>query len=430
MSLVPFFLVIITVMFAIGGTPPPMAQAQSFTIKARVSNMSSLDHKLRQKLLTQISKTRVLDLDHGIINPHLPSGLFYVNAHIGTPPLSINLALDTFFPLTWVQSVDCQDCFSVSYPLSNFDPKKSTTFQPLPPNNSIICSPPIAHPSAAGSTCAYEAGYSRGIFGIDKFYLSPPSTGAAANLIAFGCGTRSFVDFDVGWDFNPIGGMLGLGKGHSSSIITQLGSDRFSYCLPGRSLSHPGQPTLDFGSDADASLHASATNNIQTTQIFFDEFNYLNMTTITLNGEIVYTMPETGAGAKLVFLDTGEPSTWLVEEPYFSLQDAVVRYFADKYGWKEPRPSFDPEKGGIAFDLCYDIPANLSSVVFPTVAMQFLGGASLELQDVFEIFPEFHAMCMVIREGAPNVVGVFQQMGYRFLFDLAQSKLSFAPNMC
>ncbi|PRQ41984.1 putative nepenthesin [Rosa chinensis] len=431
MSFVSLFLVVIFMIFAAGGTSPPMAQAQSFTISTRLTNTSTsaFRHKLRQKLLSQTTETRPLNLDPGTVFPALPSGMVYVSAHIGTPPLTINLALDTLFPFTWVQSVDCQKCFNVSPPFSNFDPKKSTTFQLLPPTNTTICSPPLAHLSAgAGSSCVYDAGYSRGIYGIDEFHLLSPlssssSSSSSTNLIAFGCGIRSMVDFDGGWGYNPIGGMIGLGKGHPSSIVSQLGSDRFSYCLPGRSDSHSGQPTLNFGSDA--FIDASATN-VQTTPISGHEYyNYLNLTTITVNGDVVYIMPETSSRAKLVLLDTGEPTTWFVEDAYYGLQDGLVRYFAEIYGWKEPKIVYPS-----VYDLCYDLPTNMSSIVFPKVAIQFLGGASLDLQDAFKIFPDEHQFCMVLKEGAPNVVGVYQQMGYRFLFDLAQSKLSFAPNMC
>ena len=116
MSFASFILAGIIMMFATGGTPPPMAQAQSFTIHTRLTNTSGFIHKLRHKL------TRPLHLDQG-----MPSG---------TPPLTINLALDTLFPFTWVQTVDCRRyCFNLSYPFSNFDPRKSTTFQLLPPKS-------------------------------------------------------------------------------------------------------------------------------------------------------------------------------------------------------------------------------------------------------------------------------------------------------
>ncbi|XP_004291992.1 PREDICTED: aspartic proteinase CDR1-like [Fragaria vesca subsp. vesca] len=427
MSFASFILAGIIMMFATGGTPPPMAQAQSFTIHTRLTNTSGFIHKLRHKL------TRPLHLDQGIVFPSMPSGLVYVSAHFGTPPLTINLALDTLFPFTWVQTVGCRRyCFNLSYPFSNFDPRKSTTFQLLPPNNTTICSPPIAHPSRSGSLCVYDAGYSGGIFGIDEFQLlSPFPSSSSTNRIAFGCDLQSQVDFNGGWDFNPIGGMIGLGKGHPSSIVSQLGSDRYSYCLPGFAQSQSGQPTLNFGSDA--IIDASATN-VQTTPLISSTlssapeqfYNYLNMTAVTVNGDVVYMMPE-NSSANLVLLDSGSPDSWLIEDAIFSLQDSIVKYFAESYGWKHPKIESESARG---YPCCYDLPSNLASVVFPKVAIQFLGGASLELHNAFEIFAAEHEFCMVIREGAPNVIGVYQQLGYRFLFDQAQSELSFAPNMC
>ncbi|KAL6142744.1 hypothetical protein ACLB2K_061020 [Fragaria x ananassa] len=55
------------------------------------------------------------------------------------------------------------------------------------------------------------------------------------------------------------------------------------------------------------------------------------------------------------------------------------------------------------YPCCYDLPSDLASVVFPKVAIQFLGGASLELHNAFEIFTAEHEFCMVIREGAPTL---------------------------
>ncbi|KAL6142742.1 hypothetical protein ACLB2K_061018 [Fragaria x ananassa] len=372
-------------MFATGGTPPPMDQAQSFTIHTRLTNTSGFRHKLRQKL------TRPLHLDQGIVFPPMPSGLVYLIA------------------------VDTASTFHIHFPTSTPENPPHSNFSLQSPNNTTICSPPIAHPSRSGSLCVYDAGYSGGIFGIDEFQLlSPFPSSSSTSRIAFGCDLQSQVDFNGGWDFNPIGGMIGLGKGHPSSIVSQLGSDRYSYCLPGFAQSQSGQPTLNFGSDA--IIDANATN-VQTTPLISSTlssapekfYNYLNMTAVTVNGDVVYMMPE-NSSANLVLLDSGSQDSWLIEDAIFSLQDSIVKYFAESYGWKHPKIESESARG---YPCCYDLPSDLASVVFPKVALQFLGGASLELHNAFEIFAAEHEFCMVIREGAPNrlVSLLLQQVG-------------------
>ncbi|KAL6139311.1 hypothetical protein ACLB2K_064588 [Fragaria x ananassa] len=337
-------------MFATGGTPPLMAQAQSFTIHTRLTNTSGFRHKLRHKL------TQPLHLDQG-----MPSGLVYVSARFGTPPLTINLALDTLFPFTWVQTVavDTASTFHIHFPTS-------TPENPPHSNFSLQITPPSAHHPLLIHRVLVPCVFTTLVIAVA--YLESTSSSCC--------------------------------RPSPPLQLTEL-----------HSASQSGQPTLNFGSDA--IIDASATN-VQTTPLISSTlssapekfYNYLNMTAVTVNGD-VYMMPE-NSSANLVLLDSGSPDSWLIEDAIFSLQDSIVKYFAKSYGWKHPKIESESARG---YPCCYDLPSNLASVVFPKVAMQFLGGASLELHNAFEIFAAEHEFCMVIREGAPNVIGVLPAAG-------------------
>lgn len=367
-------------------------------------------------------------LDPGMISP-TPTSIYYVEAEVGNPQYPVRLAVDTVSPLTWLQSADCELCFPISF---TFDPRNSTSFKRLP-STSSICSPPVGFPTSNG--CLYDVVGTKGYLGVDQFFLSShlsTSTGASAQ-IAFGCGINNTVRFDTGLGFDIIGGMIGLGRGHPSSILSQLSSDRFSYCLSSPDVPEDPnrQPTLDFGADAYIN---QTIRGLQTTLLAGDSsYNYLNLTLMRLNGEIVFMAvnPSQPKG-KYVILDTRSPLTKLVNEAFYGLQSGAVDYFAKSYGWTQP---IDPGKTKSGYDLCYNLPKNMSAsdIVFPAVEMEFLGGAIFQLRRAFVTLEDVREVCMTIvlmYPGGPNVVGVDQQMGFRFLFDYAESTVSYAPDMC
>lgn len=378
------------------------------------------------------------------------SGLFYTHLYVGTPPVKVNLAVDTGSSPTWVQSAHCTECFQVSLP--NFDPNSSLTFQPMPSDH------PLCHGTwlaPMGNLCKYGIEYvgnqvTTGDFGLDTFYFATTPNDQVGQQqgqtqihnVAFGCGIINRIhDFagDAHHD-NPMSGILGLGRDDPSSFLLQL-SDitllKFSYCLPRRV---GDEASLFFGEEAELKVPAG---QIQTTPIVgpSDESYYLNMTGISLNGSILPIDPNlfTSNGDYGVVIDSGSQYSVFVDAVYQVVRKAMVSYFMDEW-LLQPLP---PNKTRSKIDLCYDITDIAAAAggrgglfsVAPPMVFQF-DGASLELnqETTFQIFDEFNEFCLMIESAkkfeSQNIFGAFQQFNHRFVYDVGASKLSFFPEKC
>lgn len=66
-----------------------------------------------------------------------PKGhVFYsVQVLLGTPPVAVNLEMDSGNDLTWAQCMPCKPCFPQTSPI--YDPRNSSTFQKLPCTHSL-----------------------------------------------------------------------------------------------------------------------------------------------------------------------------------------------------------------------------------------------------------------------------------------------------
>ncbi|CAL9011254.1 unnamed protein product [Prunus brigantina] len=383
------------------------------------------------------------------------SGLFYTHLYVGTPPVKVNLAVDTGSSPTWVQSAHCTECFQVSLP--NFDPNSSLTFQPMPSDH------PLCHGTwlaPMGNSCKYGIEYlgnqvTTGDFGLDTFYFTTTPDDQVGQQqrqtqihnVAFGCGIINRIPDFAGdaHHANPMSGILGLGRDHPSSVLLQL-SDitllKFSYCLPRRV---GDEASLFFGEEAELKVPAG---QIQTTPIVgpSDESYYLNMTGISLNGSILPIDPKlfTSESDYGVAIDSGSQYSLLVDGVYQVVRKAMVSYFVDEW-LVQP---LNKTKSGM--DLCYDItdiaaaattirgggegPGSQLFSVAPPMVFEF-DGARLELKEetTFQLFDEDKEFCLMMgasKDFSGNIFGAFQQFNHRFVYDVGASKLSFAPERC
>ncbi|XP_004304917.1 PREDICTED: aspartic proteinase CDR1-like [Fragaria vesca subsp. vesca] len=256
--------------------------------------------------------------------------------------------------------------------------------------------------------------------------------------MAFGCGiyNERFVAWENDTRGDPISGVVGLGKYDLSSILYQLSPItllKFSYCLPlhifGDHDHHHDHALLAFGNDADI----RGTSGVQTTPIYGtdDDCYYLNLTGISFDGKILPIDPKRFMTDNLgVIVDSGTPYTLLDQEAYDHLRQDVVTYFLERYEWS---PLDQPRSN---FNLCYPMMEDiqgLGNFAFPKITFRFEGPANLELKEasIFQIFEIVNEFCfMVLPSYSTNILGGFQQIHHRFLFDVGASKLSFAPENC
>ncbi|WVZ92954.1 hypothetical protein U9M48_038984 [Paspalum notatum var. saurae] len=164
---------------------------------------------------------------HGNVHP---VGFLYVTLKIGEPAWEYNLDVDTGSILTWVQCnvPNCRgDCkkvqrwkyiYDLLYRWPQTHPYYERTPAKLVSRNDPLCQ--VLHPLPGGEKqCPYHINYvmgdSRGLLIHDKFTL--PSS---QHTFAFGCG------YDQTWGQHQppvaVDGLLGLGRGSSVSLISQL----------------------------------------------------------------------------------------------------------------------------------------------------------------------------------------------------------------
>ncbi|XP_062028349.1 uncharacterized protein LOC133744225 [Rosa rugosa] len=126
------------------------------------------------------------------------------------------------------------------------------------------------------------------------------------------------------------------------------------------------------------------------------------------------------------YIDSGTENSLLVGKVYDILQQGMVDYFQDYYGWLPLNRTARLDH----YELCSELPSEGRCYV------HFEGTANLELDEnsIFKVFDQANQFCMTIlrlgsKEG-PNILGALQQANYRFLFDAAASKLSSAKDIC
>ncbi|XP_062183731.1 aspartic proteinase nepenthesin-1-like [Phragmites australis] len=352
---------------------------------------------------------------------HAGNGEFLMDLAIGTPALAYSAIVDTGSDLVWTQCKPCLDCFKQSTPV--FDPSSSSTYATLPCSSSFCSDLPTSTCSSA-SKCGYtytygDASSTQGILATETFTL------AKAKLpgVAFGCG-----DTNEGDGFTQGAGLVGLGRG-PLSLVSQLGLEKFSYCLT--SLDDTNKSPLLLGSVANIS-ESAATAPVQTTPLVKNpsqpSFYYVTLTGITVGSTEItlpssaFTIQDDGTGG--VIVDSGTSITYLEVQGYRALKKAFAAQMS--------LPTADGS--GIGLDLCFQAPAKgVDQVSVPKLVFHFDGGADLDLpaENYMVLDSGSGALCLtVMGSRGLSIIGNFQQQNFQFVYDVAGDKLSFAPVQC
>lgn len=262
-----------------------------------------------------------------------------------------------------------------------------------------------------------QVSYGDGSFTVGDFVTETVSFGGsgAVNNVALGCG------HDNEGLFVGAAGLLGLGGG-PLSLRSQIKASTFSYCLVDRDSSESS--TLEFNSAPPGAESVSAPL-VKNGKV--DTFYYVGLTGMSVGGETLsippslFQMDESGNGG--IIVDSGTAITRLQTQAYNSLRDAFVRL----------TPHLKSAGGVALFDTCYDF-SSLSSVRVPTVSFQFSGGRSWSLPAKNYLIPVDSAgtFCFAFAPttSSLSIIGNVQQQGTRVTFDLANSRVGFAPSKC
>ncbi|KAG8383870.1 hypothetical protein BUALT_Bualt04G0058600 [Buddleja alternifolia] len=344
---------------------------------------------------------------------HAGEGEFLMDLSIGTPPVPFSAILDTGSDLTWIQCKPCQLCFDQPTPI--FDPKKSSSFSKLPCSSDLCKALPLL--SCNDGKCEYLYVYgdystTKGVMGIETFTFENVSV----PRIGFGCG------FDnEGGGFQGAG-LVGLGRGQLS-LVSQLNSPKFSYCL------------MPFGSNKTSILlMGSRASHVNTTSIKLTTplikipptpFYLVSLKGITV-GETLLPINNSNFelnkkhGYPNMIVDSGTTFTML-EESAFNL---VKEEFTNQI----KLPVSEGE-----FELCLTLPPDGGHFKVPKLIFNF-EGADLELPAenyfITDLNSGMGCLAMEYSNIGISIFGNIQQQNYLMLYDLVKETLSFAPTQC
>ncbi|KAK1683469.1 hypothetical protein QYE76_044317 [Lolium multiflorum] len=348
---------------------------------------------------------------------HAGNGEFLMDLSIGTPAVPYAAIIDTGSDLVWTQCKPCVECFNQSTPV--FDPSSSSTYSALPCSSSFCADLPTSKCTTA-TKCGYTYTYgdsssTQGVLAAETFTLAKEKLPG----VAFGCG-----DTNEGEGFTQGAGLVGLGRG-PLSLVSQLGLDKFSYCLT--SLDDTSKSPLLLGSLAAISKTAA----VQTTPLVKNpsqpSFYYVNLKGLTV-GSTHITLPSSAFSVQAdgtggVIVDSGTSITYLELQGYRALKKAFTAQMK--------LPAADGS--GIGLDLCFAAPASgVDQVEVPKLVLHF-DGADLDLpaENYMVLDSGSGALCLtVMGSRGLSIIGNFQQQNIQFVYDVGGDTLSFAPVEC
>ncbi|KAJ6320203.1 hypothetical protein OIU78_015561 [Salix suchowensis] len=294
------------------------------------------------------------------------SGEYFTRLGVGTPVKYVYMVLDTGSDIVWIQCAPCTKCYSQTDPV--FDPTKSRSFANIP------CVSPMCRRldspgcSTKKQICLYQVSYGDGSFTVGEFSTETLTfRGTRVDRVMLGCG------HDNEGLFVGAAGLLGLGRGGLSfpSQMGRLFNRKFSYCLVDRSAS--SKPSSMVFGDSAISRTAQFTPMLSNPKV--DTFYYVELLGISVGGTLVsgispslFKLDSTGSGG--VIIDSGT------------------------------------DRNSRLFDTCFDL-SGKTEVKVPTVVLHFRGTMS-----------------------GLSIIGNIQQQGFRVVYDLAASRVGFAPRGC
>ncbi|XP_048542489.1 aspartyl protease AED1-like [Triticum urartu] len=342
---------------------------------------------------------------------------YVVTLGLGTPAVEQVLLMDTGSDLSWVQCAPCNstDCYPQKDPL--FDPRKSSTYAPIPCGSDICkrlqsdrfdngCS---MNRNGTQSQCGYRVEYggglkTRGVYSNEALTMAP---GVVIKDFHFGCAYKQ-----IGSD-DKSDGLLGLG-GAPESLPVQTSAvygGSFSYCLPPVS---SGTGFLALGAPSNTSGFSFTP---MTPFMDYATFYLVKLTGISVGGKQLRIPPKVFEGGLIV--DCGNIISHLPSTPYAKLQSAFRAAMA-------AYPLIPSDE----YDTCYNF-TGYSNVTVPKVALTFTGGVTIDLDVPNGVLLDG---CLAFTESGPDdyvgFLGNVQMRTLEMLYDVKGGRLGFQAGAC
>ncbi|KAL2536181.1 Eukaryotic aspartyl protease family protein [Forsythia ovata] len=331
---------------------------------------------IRHGRILQQRPPGVVDLPvEGTYDPFLV-GLYFTRVQLGTPPKEFYVQIDTGSDVLWVSCNSCNGCpksSGLKIQLEFFDPSSSSTASLISCSDQRCALGAESSDSSCSNQnqCGYKFQYGDGS-GASGYYVSDlmsfntivgdSSTSNSSAPVVFGCSTSQTGDLTK--SDRAVDGIFGFGQ-QGLSVISQLFSqgvapNAFSHCLKG-----------DNGGGGILVLGQIVEPNIVYTPLVPSQPHYnINLQSISVNGQKLSIDPSVFATStnRGTIIDSGTTLAYLAEEAYDPFVAAITQAVS---------PSVRPllSKG----NNCYLTTSSISGV-FPSVSLNFAGGASMILK--------------------------------------------------
>uniref|UniRef100_A0A6N2LUR6 Peptidase A1 domain-containing protein n=1 Tax=Salix viminalis TaxID=40686 RepID=A0A6N2LUR6_SALVM len=366
-------------------------------------------------------------------------GGYSISLSFGTPPRTLSFIMDTGSDVVWFPCTSrylCKHCSfsssSSSPRIQPFIPKESSSSKIIGCKNpkcswihqsNINCDQDCSVNSCLNQTCPpymilYGSGTTVGIALSETLHLH----GLSKPNFLVGCSVLS--------SHQPAG-IAGFGRG-LSSLPSQLGLGKFSYCLLSRRFDDDTKKSSSLVLDIEQLDSGKKTNALLKTKVV-SQFNYLGLRRITIGGHHVkmpykYLSPgEDGNGG--VIIDSATTFTFIAREAFEPLSDEFIRQITDYKRIKE----FEDVTG---LGPCFNV-SDAKTVSFPELRLYFKGGADVALPvENYFAFVGGGVACLTMVTGPERVdgpgmiLGSFQMQNFYVEYDLRNERLGFKQEKC
>ncbi|KAH7838177.1 hypothetical protein Vadar_022949 [Vaccinium darrowii] len=333
--------------------------------------------RVRHRRFLQSSSSGVVDFPvEGTYDPFLV-GLYFTRVQLGSPSQEFYVQIDSGSDVLWIGCNSCSGCPTSSglkIPINLFNPSGSSTAAPVScsdkrctaglQSSDSVCS------SNGNNQCSYTFQYGDGS-GTSGYYVSDVMhldtvvgnslVSNSSATVVFGCSTSATGDLTK--TDRAVDGIFGFGQ-QGLSIVTQLYSqgvspNAFSHCLIG---STSGGGILVLGEIVEPNMVYSPLVASQ------PHYN-LNLESIAVNGQtlaIASSVFATSSNGGTI-VDSGTTLAYLAEDAFGPFVNGITSAVSSSVN---PVVSSGTQ--------CYVTTSNISEV-FPTVSLNFAGGASMIL---------------------------------------------------
>lgn len=351
--------------------------------RASLEALRTRDRARHRRILqgTAPSDAGVVDFPvEGSANP-FTVGLYFTRVKLGNPAKEFYVQIDTGSDILWVTCNPCNGCPSnsgLNIKLESFEPEQSTT------SSTISCSDQrcataiqtgeatCSSSDSSSSPCSYSFQYGDGS-GTSGYYVSDTlhfdtvianeQTLNSSATIAFGCSNSQSGDLTK--SDRAVDGIFGFGQ-HGLSVISQLSSAGvapkvFSHCLKG---SDNGGGILVLGEIVEPGIVYTALVQSQPHYNLNLESIAVDQKQLSIDSAVFATSNTQGT-----IVDSGTTLAYLAEQAYDTFVNAIIT-----------SASSNQVKSFVAKGNQCFISASSVDDVFPSVSLNFMGGAVMTLK--------------------------------------------------